>query len=321
MKLKVFSDRNSFQFFILSYIDRRMDRDTNHKRKRKSRGGSMRKTSKEILNYIFAILGGCLVGIGEAWVLIPLKLTTGGFNGIGMLAYYLWGIPVGLVSIVLNLPLFFVSLKMLGIKYSVKTLISMLVTSLMLEVAANWTPLTNDMLLAAVFGSIIIGLGIAICLSGGSTTGGTDLLAKLIQSKNKYMQMGNIILVIDAIIIAVASFTFESIEIALYSGISVFVMTKVIDFILDGGKYEKAMFIITNKSDEISDYIMNEIKRGVTKINAIGEYSGENKEILLCVANKREVPKIKEEIKAIDHKSFTIITTVTEAIGNGFLAE
>lgn len=281
----------------------------------------MKKGVREVVNYIFAILGGCLVGIGEAWILIPLKLTTGGFNGIGMLAYYIWGFPVGLVSIVLNLPLFFVSLKMLGIKYSIRTLVAMGITSLTLDVAANWSPLTDDMLLAAIFGSAIIGLGIAICLKGGSTTGGTDLLAKLIQSRRKHLNMGEVILVIDAVIIAIASFTFESIEIALYSGISVFVMTKVIDFILDGGKYEKALFIITNKSEEISDYIMREIKRGVTKINATGEYSGEEKEILLCVANKREVPKIKEEIKLIDDKSFTIITTVTEAIGNGFSQE
>lgn len=281
----------------------------------------MKKVAKEVYFYILSILGGMLVGIGEAWVLIPLKLTTGGFNGIGMLLYYLMGIPVGLVTIALNLPLFFVSLKMLGAKYSFKTLIAMMVTSLMLEVAGNWTPLTSDMLLAAVFGSAIIGLGIGLCLKGGSTTGGTDLLAKLIQSKNKHLQMGNIILVIDALIIAIASFTFDNIEIALYSGIAVFVMTKIIDFIIDGGKYEKAMFIITEKSKEISDYIMHEVNRGVTKINAVGEYSGKGKEVLLCVANKREIPKIKDEIKAIDNKSFTIITTVTEAIGEGFSEE
>lgn len=281
----------------------------------------MKRIVKEIYFYILAIVGGALVGIGEAWALIPLKLTTGGFNGIGMLAYYLFGIPVGLVSILLNLPLFGVSLKMLGAKYSIKTLIAMLVTSLTLEIAANWSPLTSDMLLASIFGSVIIGVGIGLCLKGGSTTGGTDLLAKLIQTKNKHLQLGNIILIIDAIIIAVASFTFESIEIALYSGIAVFVMTKVIDFIIDGGKYEKAMFIITNKSKEISDYIMTEIQRGVTKINAVGEYSGNQKEVLLCVANKREIPKIKDEIKAIDNKSFTIITTVSEAIGNGFSEE
>ena len=281
----------------------------------------MKKEIKEVLNYIMAIVGGALVGIGEAWILIPLKLTTGGFNGIGMLSYYLWELPVGLVTIALNIPLFIVSLKILGLEYSIRTLAAMTVTSLMLELASSWSSLTNDMFLAAIFGSMIIGIGIAICLKGGSTTGGTDLVAKLIQSKNKHLQMGNIILIIDALIIMVASITFESIEIALYSGIAVFVMTKVIDFILDGGKYEKAMFIITNKSKEISEYIMNDVKRGVTKIDAIGAYSGEGKEILLCVVNKREVPIIKEEIKAIDNMSFTIITTVTEAIGNGFSEE
>ena len=281
----------------------------------------MNKKMKEILKYILAIVGGILVGIGEAWILIPLKLTTGGFNGIAMLMYYLFSIPVGLGSIILNLPLFIISLKILGISYSIRTFIAMLVTSLTLEISNKWIPLTDDMLLASIFGSIMIGIGIAICLKGNSTTGGTDLLAKLIQSKKKHLQLGNIILVIDVLIIVITSFTFESIEIALYSGIAVFVMTKIIDFILDGGKYEKALFIITNKADDISEYILKEVKRGVTKIDAIGEYSKEGKEILLCVANKREVPRIKEEIKLIDNKSFTIITTVTEAIGEGFNRE
>ncbi len=281
----------------------------------------MKNVKKEIFHYLLAILGGCLVGIGEAWVLIPLKLTTGGFNGIGMLAYYLWQIPVGLVSILLNLPLFFVSLKLLGKGYSVRTLVAMLVCSLTIEVAAKWAPLTQDMLLASVFGSAIIGLGIAICLKGRSTTGGTDLLAKLIQSKKKYLNMGDAILVIDGIIIVITAFTFESIEIALYSVICVWIMTQVIDFVLDGGKYEKAMFIITDKSKEITEYILHDVGRGVTKIQATGSFSGEAKEILLCVANKREIPKIKDEIKAIDKRSFTLITTVTEAIGNGFMEE
>ena len=273
---------------------------------------------KNFLNYVYTFIGGVLVGIGEGWVLIPLKLTTGGFNGIAMLAYYLCNVPVGLASILLNIPLFLISLKILGVKYSIKTLLAMITSSFVMEISYSWVSLTSDMLLAAVFGSSLIGIGIAVCLNGGSTTGGTDLLAKIIQSKNKHLQLGNIILIIDGIIIAIASFTFDNIEIALYSGISVFTMTKVIDYILDGGKYEKAMFIITNKSSEISEYILNDVKRGVTKINAEGEYSKESKEILLCVANKREIPKIKEKIKLIDDKSFTIITTVTEAIGNGF---
>ena len=201
---------------------------------------------EDFVKFLFAIIGGALVGIGESWVLIPLKLTTGGFNGIGMLAYYIFGIPVFVVSLVLNIPLFLVSMKMLGVKYSFRTLLSMLSLSLMLNVGASWTPLTSDMLLASIFGSVIIGVGIAIAIKGESTTGGTDLLAKLIQSKNKHLNLGEIILIIDGLIIAFAAFTFESIEIALYSGIAVFVMTKVIDLILDGAKYSKAIFVISD---------------------------------------------------------------------------
>lgn len=276
---------------------------------------------EDFVKYLFAIIGGALVGIGESWVLIPLKLTTGGFNGIGMLAYYIFGIPVFVVSLLLNIPLFLVSMKMLGVKYSFRTLLSMLSLSLMLNVGASWTPLTSDMLLASIFGSVIIGIGIAIAIKGESTTGGTDLLAKIIQSRNKHLNLGEIILIIDGLIIAFAAFTFESIEIALYSGIAVFVMTKVIDLILDGAKYSKAILVISDKNDEISKYIMNDIKRGVTFLKGQGAYSGVEKNIVFCIANKREIPKIEDKIKEIDSAAFVIVTTVSEAIGRGFKNE
>lgn len=279
------------------------------------------KKLEDLFKYFLAIIGGALVGIGESWILIPLKLTTGGFNGIGMLVFYTFGIPVSLVSLILNIPLFLVATKMLGIKYSLRTFMSMISLSLMLSVAANWTPLTNDMILASVFGGIIIGIGIALAIKGDSTTGGTDLLAKLIQYKHKYLNLGEVIFLIDGIIIAIAAVTFESIEVALYSGISVFVMTKIVDFILDGGRYAKVMFIISEKTDEISKFIMNDIKRGVTLLNGKGAYSGNDKTIIFCIANKREVPKIKDKIKEIDANSFVIVTTVSEAIGQGFSKE
>lgn len=280
----------------------------------------MKTSKKDILNYALIVFGAFLVGIGEACIQIPMKLTTGGFNGISMIIYYLLGFPVGIVSLLLNLPLIVLSFKFLGEKHSIRTLIGMLVTSLTIEIAMglNLSQLTTNMLLTALYGGLTIGLGIGICLRGNGSTGGTDLLAKLIQCKKKHLNMGNIILIVDAIIIACASFTFDSLEIALYAGISLFVMTKVIDFVLDGGRYAKAMFIITDEADKISKYILEKVKRGVTVIDAIGGYSGNNKKILLCVANKREIPMIKEEIKAIDANSFTIVTTVTEAIGNGF---
>ncbi len=275
---------------------------------------------KEIKNYLFAIIGGALVGIGAGWVLLPLKLTTGGFSGIATLFYYLLGIPAGLVTLCLNVPLFLVSLKMLGFHYSFRSLMSMIALSVALEWAQAWTPLTDDFILASVFGGVIVGIGLAISVRGKSTTGGSDLIAKLIQTKKPYLNLSQVLLVIDGIIIAIATVTFDSIEVALYSGIAVFVMSKTMDLFLEGGNYVKAMFIITNKADDISEYIINEVGRGATKLLGKGAYSNEEKEVLICVANKREVPGIKNKIRELDNKCFIIITTVTEAIGSGFIS-
>ena len=261
----------------------------------------------ELLKFVLAAIGGILVGIGEAWILIPLKLTTGGFNGISMLVYYLFDIPVYIISLLLNIPLFLVAIKVLGFKYSFRTLFSMLSLSLALNIASSWLPLTTDMFLATIFGSFIVGLGIAVSIKGESTTGGTDLLAKLIQAKFKHLNLGEILLIIDGIIIVLAAVTFDSIEIALYSGVAVFVMTKIIDFILDGGKYSKAILIISNKNKEIASYIMNDMNRGVTYISGKGAYSMEDRNIIFCIANNREIPKIKGKIKEISFKSIFII--------------
>ena len=183
----------------------------------------------------------------------------------------------------------------------------MLSLSLALNIASSWLPLTTDMFLATIFGSFIVGLGIAVSIKGESTTGGTDLLAKLIQAKFKHLNLGEILLIIDGIIIVLAAVTFDSIEIALYSGVAVFVMTKIIDFILDGGKYSKAILIISNKNKEIASYIMNDMNRGVTYISGKGAYSMEDRNIIFCIANNREIPKIKGKIKEISFKSIFII--------------
>lgn len=272
----------------------------------------------KVLKYVLAILGGAIVGLGTGWILLPLKLSTGGFSGIATLVHYLFNVPAGIVTLVLNIPLFLVAIKMLGIQYSFRTFASMLSLSLALTITERWNPLTSDLILASIFGGAIVGVGLALSLRGEATTGGTDLIAKLIQVKKPYLNLGEILLIIDGLIIAISSFTFESIEVALYSGIAVFVMTKIMDLILEGGGYAKAMFIITDKEEAISEYIINEVQRSATKIEAQGIYSKKDKNILLCVANKREIPKIKNKIKEIDSGCFIIITTVTEAIGTGF---
>ena len=175
-----------------------------------------------------------------------------------------------------------------------------------------------DYMLAAIYGGVLSGTGIALTYRAGGSTGGTDLIAKLVHVKKPYMNMGNILLVVDGIIIMVLAITFSSIEIALYSVVSVFVMTKVLNLILEGVDYAKAVFVITTKPEEISDLIHEEIKRTTTKIDAVGTYTNSEKYILLCVVNHKEIPRLKQIVKSVDDKSFTIVTTVTEAIGEGF---
>lgn len=276
--------------------------------------------SKEVKKYILAILGGVIVGVGVGLLLLPLKLSTGGLSGVSTLLYYLLNINAGVTTLILNIPLFIIAIKMFGINYSIRTLCSMGALSVTLMILENVAPLTNDLLLASLFGGGITGVGLAFAVIGEATTGGTDLIAKIIQTKKQHLNMGEILLLIDGFIIMISAITFESIEVALYSAIAVFTMSKIMDLIIDGRAYSKALYIITNKADEISDYIITEVGRGATKLNGIGAYSRKEKEILLCVASKNEIPKIKNKVKEIDEKAFMIVTNVAEAIGEGFVS-
>ena len=178
--------------------------------------------------------------------------------------------------------------------------------------------LTTDFILASLYGGVLSGLGLALTYRAGGSTGGTDLIAKLVHTHKPHLNMGNILLFVDGIIIMILAVTFSSIEIALYSVVAVFVMTKVLNLILEGVDYAKAVFVITTRPEEISQMIHKELERTSTKIDAVGTYTKADKNILLCVVSNKEIPRLKQIVKTIDEKSFTIVTTVTEALGQGF---
>lgn len=277
---------------------------------------------KEVLKiffeYTLLIVGGVLLGVGVGSVLLPVKLSTGGFSGIATLLYYLFKIPASVGIVLLNIPAFIITWKILGVKYGIRSFIGMIACSLGIKIGETMGVLTTDYMLAALYGGVVSGIGIALTYLVNGSTGGTDLIAKLIHVKKPYMNLGQILLLVDGTIIVTLAFTFNSMEIILYSIISVVVMTKVLDMMLEGIDFAKGVFIITNKGNEISKFIHDEIGRTTTKINAEGTYTHEEREVLLCVVNKKEIPKLKEGIIEIDDKAFTIVTTVTEAIGKGF---
>ena len=270
------------------------------------------------LQYLLLVIGSMLVGISVGFVLIPLKLTTGGFSGIATILYYLFKLPPEIGLILLNIPVFLITWKVLGFKYGFRSMIGMLFCSFGIKIGEMMGSLTSDFMLAALFGGLLSGIGIALTYRAGGSTGGTDLIARLVYHYKPYMNMGEILLFVDGITIAILSFTFHSVEIALYSIVATFVTTKLIDVILEGANYAKAVFIITDKADEISVFLHAVVDKTATKIDAIGTYSNTEKQVLLCVVNKKDIPTVKDGIRTIDPKAFTIVTTVTEAIGEGF---
>lgn len=273
---------------------------------------------KLIFDYIVLIFGATLVGVSVGSVLLPSKLSTGGFTGIATILHYVMKLPASVVLPALNIPIFLLVWKVIGFKYGFRSLVGMIFCSLGIKLGEYFGVLTTESILAAIYGGILSGLGIALTYRAGGSTGGTDLVAKLVQVKKQHMNLSEILLIVDGIIIATSSIIFDSIEVALYSIVSLYVMTKMLDLILVGAEYSKAVFIITEKDKEISDYMHSVLSRTTTKINAVGTYTNTEKRILLCVVNKKEIPKLKEGILGIDDKAFTIITTVTDAYGQGF---
>lgn len=287
------------------------------------KGRGKMKTEKNkiftaIFEYLTIIVGGFLVGVSVGWVLLPEKLTTGGFGGLSTIGYHLFNIPANLSLILLNIPLYILAWKALGFKYSIRSLVGMIFSTVGISVAENMTQLTTDMMLAALYGGVFSGIGIALTYSGGGSTGGTDLVAKLVHKKRPYMNMGEILLFVDGIIITILVVAFKNIDIGLYSIVALAVMSKIVDFILDGVHFAKAVFIITDNCEKISQYIHSNIGRTATKIEAFGTYSETKKDVLLCIINKKEIPKLKDAINEIDPTAFYVVTTVTEAIGRGF---
>lgn len=276
------------------------------------------KKSKIVVDYILLLIGSLMVGISVGSILLPVKISTGGFSGIATILYYLFKLPADIGILLLNIPAFLITWKIIGFKYGFKSFMGMIGCSIGITLGEMFGSLTTDFILAALYGGVISGIGMALTYRAGGSTGGTDLIAKLVQRKKPHMNLGNILLVVDGIIIMILAVTFSSIEIALYSVVSVFIMTKVLNLILEGVDYAKAVFIITTKPEEISNLIHEEIQRTSTKINAVGTYTNTEKDILLCVVNNKEIPRLKQIVKQIDGKSFTIVTTVTEAIGEGF---
>ena len=227
-------------------------------------------------------------------------------------------LPIGVLSLIFNIPIFAFGIWYEGRSFGYKSLYATVALSVFLDIFAFVPPITNDLLLSAIFGGAMSGFGLGLVFTQQSTTGGTDIIAKVLSGVFKHLSIGSILLAVDAIIIAFATVVFADLRTALYSVVALFISTKVIDTMLEGIDYAKMALIISDEYMLIGNAINKDLVRGATVLSGTGAYSKAQKNTLLCTLRNREIPKLKELVYKYDESAFVIVADVREVLGEGF---
>lgn len=269
-------------------------------------------------DYIIIVLGAFIMGFAIKNIYDPAGLVTGGVSGIAIIMKNQLEIPLWITNTVLNIPLFLFSIKLKGWQFIKKTALATVALSVSLYVIPEMAFLMDDLFLTALFGGLISGVGAGLVFVCQATTGGTDMLAALIQRKLKHYSIAQIMQILDAVIVIIGASIF-GITYALYALIAIYAVAKVSDGIIEGLKFSKVAFIISDKSEEIAAVILKELDRGVTGLDAKGMYSGEQKNLLFCVVSKKEIVQLKELVVGQDSQAFVIVADAREVLGEGFI--
>jgi len=289
---------------------------------------------EHIKTYCIIAVGSVITALAINIFLVPNKIASGGVSGVATVLFYLSGgkLPVGITMLAINIPLFIAGMKFIGKKFILKSIVGSIFLSVVIDITKplcsyfvdNYFNLeesaayTADLTLYSIFGGFIMGIGLGLVLKTGATTGGSDLMAMIVTNFLTSFTVGKVLLFIDASVIIFAAIAFNSVLLGMYAILTLYISSKVIDAMLEGINYAKAVFIISNDSELISNKILTELDRGVTALKGTGMYTGEDKNVLLCVVHRRQLARLKECVREIDAKAFIILTDVREVLGEGF---
>lgn len=277
----------------------------------------MKGLTKRTVKDIFWLLVGILVmAVAFNVFLIPNRIAAGGISGLGIILLHLFNIPVGLTIFAANVPLLILSWRIIGSRFVINSLIGAVFLSVSVEVLSFLRPLTADLLLASIYGGILVGIGVGIVFRAQGSSGGTSLAARII---NHYfgLTIGQSFLIVDFIVIALA-LIFLNAEVALYALLALFVSSKVTDLVQEGLSFSKAALIISDKTGEIAARVLTELERGATEIPAQGAFTGEERKTLLVILSQQEVSRLKAIVHSADPRAFVVISNVSEVLGEGF---
>ena len=264
------------------------------------------------------ILASAVYSVALNCFLSRNNILNGGFTGIATILNYLFEIPIGVTIFIMNVPLLIIAFKKLGVKFVFRTFLVIAISSIFIDIGVFLPIYKNDLLLSSIFGGVLAGLSLGIIFIRNATTGGVDIIAKLIKLKYPHITLGKSIFLLDVFVILLGGIVYQNIESMLYATVGIFVSVQVLDFIIYGVSRGSMILIISENNDKIRDMIINDLNRGVTLLKAQGGYSGQDKNVLLCACYDNQTHKLIKKIKSADENAFLIVTQSKQILGNGF---
>ena len=280
---------------------------------------NLKNNAKEFfIDTLVFILASLVYSVALNCFLARNNILNGGFTGIATILNYLFEIPIGTTIFIMNAPLLAVSFKKLGARFVFRTFLVIAISSITIDLGVVLPIYKNDLLLSAIFGGVLAGISLGMIFLRNATTGGVDIIAKLIKLKHPHITIGKSIFLLDAFVIVLGGIIYRNLESMLYAAVGIFVSVQVLDYIIYGLSRGSMILIISEESDKIRNMIINDIHRGVTILKAQGGYSGQDKNVLLCACYDNQTHKLIKKIKSTDENAFFIVTQSKQILGKGF---
>lgn len=284
----------------------------------------MKTKAKLFLQLVTISLGCVAYAAGLILFLNPNDLAPGGVSGVSIMLNRFIPVEVGTLILLFNIPLLIIAFIKFGAKFTAMTAFATALSSTIMDLMGAFLPpdyaVTKDKLLAGIFGGALMAFGMGVIFRAGGTTGGSDIIIRLLRRKFRHLKTSTIFLITDCIIVGVSTLVFGNIEAALYAGIALAVNSTVLDYVLYGSNGARMIFIVTERPDEINRVLTEKVNTGSTVIKGEGAYTGREKTILMVVAKKHRFPKIRDAVGAADPNSFMIVSSASEIFGNGYLS-
>ena len=296
-----------------------MKKEKQQKRPKRTKAQRVQALKTFAVDTVYDVVGSILFAIGVYTFAKSADFAPGGVSGLALICNYLWDLPIGTMTLIINIPIIIISYKVVGRKFLLKSFKTMVISTLFLDLVFPLTPLyTGNSFLAAIFSGVFMGAGLALIYMRGSSTGGTDFLIVTIKKLKPHFSMGQVTLMTDLVVIVLGGFVFGNIDAVLYGVISTYAASVIIDKIIYGAGSGKLAIIITTDGYATAKKIDEETGRGATLIKAIGTYSGIERHLILCACGKAEIFKVRNAAHAVGPNAFVMITEASEVFGEGF---